>query len=69
MLDEEIWMGDQMDNTVVKPNKILSYGITIQENPFSIVPMFISTEDHEFSLSLASKFTVLGVDTRTPTDE
>ena len=69
MLDEEIWMGDQMENTVVKPNKILSYGITIQENPFSIVPMFISTEDHEFSLPLASKFTVLGVDTRTPTDE
>jgi hypothetical protein len=67
ILNEAIWMGDKMDHTLVNPNQLRAYGLTVQDNPFSEAPIFISTEGHEFILPLASKGTILGVTTRTPT--
>ncbi len=69
ILNEAIWMGDKMDHTLVNPNQLRAYGLTVQDNPFSEAPIFISTEGHEFILPLASKGTILGVTTRTPTDQ
>ena len=68
ILNREICMDKQMQHTLVNPNHISSYGITVQDNPLSNAPILISTEDHEFSLPLVRKVTLLGVDTRTPTD-
>ena len=61
-------MGNKMEHTLVNPNQICSYVITVQDNPFSNSPIFISTEDHGFSLPLVIKETLLGVAIRTPTD-
>ena len=47
ILNEEIWMGNQMENTLVKPKHICSYRITLQGNPFSGAPILISIEDHK----------------------
>ncbi len=69
ILNEAIWMGDQMEHTLINPNQLRAYGITVQDNPFDPAPIFISTEDNEFTLPLSSKGTVLGVATRTPTDQ
>jgi hypothetical protein len=68
ILNEAIWMGEQMEHTLVNPNQLRAYGITVQDNPFAEAPIFISTEGNEFTLPLASKGTTLGVPTRTPTD-
>jgi hypothetical protein len=69
ILNEAIWMGDQMEHTLINPNQLRAYGITVHDNPFDLAPIFISTEDDEFTLPLNSKGTVLGVATRTPTDQ
>ena len=68
ILNEVIWMGDKMDHTLVNPNQLRAYGLNVQDNPFSDSPIFISTEGNEFVLPLSSKGTILGVTTRTPTD-
>jgi hypothetical protein len=68
ILNEAIWMGDKMDHTPVNPNQLRAFGLNVQDNPFSDAPIFIGTEGHEFMLPLASKCTILGVTTRTPTD-
>ena len=67
ILNEAIWMGETMYHTLVNPNQLHAYGMTVQDNPFAEAPIFIVTEDHEFMLMLSSKGTILGVTTRNPT--
>jgi hypothetical protein len=63
-------MGDQMEHTLINPKQLQAYGtITMQDNPLFRTPTFISTEDNKFILPLFSKGTVLGVATRTLTDQ
>jgi hypothetical protein len=69
ILNKAIWMGDQMEHTLINPNQLRAYGITVQNNPFDPAPIFISTEDNEFTLTLNSKGMVIGVATRTPTNQ
>jgi hypothetical protein len=63
-------MGDKMEHTLVNPNQLRAYGFTVQDNPFSTSPTFISTEGHGFSMPLKSKgsTSILGVITRIPAD-
>ena len=68
VFNEAIWMGDKMDHTLVNPNQLRSYGITVQDNPFSDSPIFISTEGNEFVLPLSCRGTILSAKTRTPTE-
>jgi hypothetical protein len=69
ILNQAIWMGDKMRHTLVNPNQLRAYGITVQDNPFIEAPIFISTEDNNFSVPLSCKGTILGVATRTPTEQ
>ena len=68
IFNEAIWMGNLLDHTLVNPNQLRAYGITVQDNPFSKAPIYISTEDNDFTIPLTSKGTILGVNSRTPTD-
>ena len=56
-----------MDHTLVNLNQLRSYGMIVQDNPFTEAPIFIPTEHHDFMPPLSSKETILGVTTRTPT--
>ncbi len=67
ILNEAIWLGEQMDHTLVNPNQLRAFGIKVQDNPFDQAPLFLATEDSEFSLPLECKGTIIGVTTRTPT--
>ena len=67
ILNEAICMGETMDHTLGNPNKLHTYGIIVQYNPFAEAPIFIATEDHEFMLPMYSKGTILGFTTRIPT--
>ena len=69
ILKEAIWMGETMKHTLVNPNQMRVYGMTAQDNPFSEVPIFIATEDHDFMIPLSSKGTILVVTTINPTDK
>ena len=68
ILNEAIWMGDKMQHTLINPNQLRAYGVSVQDNPFSEAPTFIATEDYEFVLPLTCTGTILGVATRTPTE-
>ena len=68
-LNGAIWMGETMDHTLVNPNQLLAYRMTVQDNPFSESPIFIATEDHDFMLLLSSKGAKIGFTTRTPTEK
>ena len=67
IINEAICMGETMDHTLVNPNQLRAYGMTVQNNPFAKAPIFIATEDHDFMLPLSSKGTILGVTIKNPT--
>ena len=57
-----------MKHTLVNPNQICYYVITVQNISFTDAPIFISMEDYEFSLIFVSKVEVLRASNRTPTN-
>ena len=59
ILNEAIWMGETMDHTLVNPNQMRAYGMTVQDNPFAEAPIFIATEEHDFIIPLSSKGNIL----------
>ena len=48
ILHEAIWLGEQMDHTLVNPNQLRAFGIKVQDNPFDQAPLFLATDDGEF---------------------
>jgi hypothetical protein len=68
IFNEAIWMGDKMDHTLVNPNQLRSFGITVQDNPFAEAPTYLSTKDNDFVMPLSSSGTIIKAPTRTPTD-
>ena len=66
---EALWMGDVLDHSLINPNQLRHYGVTVQDNPYHTDQMHIATEDEEFLLPLLSDGTTIYFDTRTPTDQ
>ena len=69
VMHEGLWMGDQMDNSLLNPNQLRHFGVEVQDNPFSKTPMHIMTEDSSFVMPLTMQGTIASVETRTPTQE
>ena len=61
ILNKAIWMGETMDHTLMNPNQLRAYGMTVQDNPFSEAPIYIATYYHDLMILLTSKGTMLGV--------
>ena len=63
---ESLRMGDKLDSTLVNPNQLRAYSVSIQENPFDIKSLSITTDDA--SVELYFKGTIICGDTWTPTE-
>ena len=63
---ESLWMGNKLDHTLVNPNQLRAYGVSVQDNPFDTKPLSITTNDA--SVKLYSEGTIICGDTRTPTE-
>ena len=63
---ESVWMGDKLDHTLVNPNQLRAYGVSVQDNPFDAKPLSITTDDA--SVELYSEGMIICRDTRTPTE-
>ena len=63
---ESLWMGDKLDHTLVNPNQLRAYGVSVQDNPFDAKPLSITTDDA--SVELYSEGTLICGDTLTPTE-
>ena len=69
VLNEALWMGDTMDHSLVNPNQLRHFGIQVQDDPMSQVPLSIKTEDNEFCMQLSMKGTIIFAETHSPTDQ
>jgi hypothetical protein len=69
VFSEALWMGAVLDHSLVNPNQLRHYGVTVQDNPFSTTQMHIATEDGNFIIPLAADGTTIHFPTRTPTDK
>ena len=65
---EALWMGPHLDHSLINPNQLRHYGLTVQDNPFSSMEMHIATADNAFILPLYTMGTTLYFDSHTPTD-
>ena len=63
---ESLWMGNKLDHTLVNPNQLRDYGVSVQDNPFGAKPLSITTND--VSVELYLEGTIICGDTRTPTE-
>ena len=59
-------MGDKLDHTLVNPNQLWAYGVSVQDNPFDTKPLPITTND--VSVKSYSEGTIICGDTRMPTE-
>jgi hypothetical protein len=69
VLNEAIWMADKLEHTLINPNQLRAFGLTVQDNPFSAAPIYIATEDKEDIVPLTCTGTILMASTRTPTNK
>ena len=78
VFNEELWMGNSMQLSLINPNQSRYYGVQVQDNPMSNLPLSIVTEDNDFSMDLTEDndfsmdLTMAGSivypETHTPTD-
>ena len=69
ILNEALWMGDSMKHTLINPNQLRHYGVKVQDNPCSVEPIHIMTEDSSFNLELKMRGTTIFADTFTPSEK
>ena len=69
VFNEGLWMGDKMDHSLINPNHLRLYSVTIQYNPVCDSPLYIMTEEGEFVLPLRMKGTNVMANTHMPTTE
>ena len=64
---EALWMGDVLDHSLINPNQLRHFGVTVQDNPYSDTALHI-TNDDDLVLPLHTQGTTIYFDSRTPTD-
>ena len=67
VLNECLWMGDTMEQTLINPNQLRHYGTMVKDDPTSEYPMSITSPDHDISLPLKMDGTIVFLDSHTPT--
>jgi hypothetical protein len=67
VVNEGLWMPDTATSSLINPNQLRAYGITVHDNPFA-GPMNISNGGEEDVISI-SMFAVGTIKTRTPIQE
>ena len=55
---ESLWMGHKLDHTLVNPNQLCAYGVSVQDNPFDTKPLSITTNDASVELYLGGRSSV-----------
>jgi Reverse transcriptase (RNA-dependent DNA polymerase) len=64
---EAIWMGSQLDHSLLNPNQMRHHGIIVQDNPYADVGLQLTANADDFAIPLQSDGTVIYFNSRTPT--
>ena len=67
--EEALWMGDSMQTTLINPNQSRHFGVVIQNDPISNIPMHLRTKDASFSLPIYMQRTIAGFTSHTPSED
>ena len=65
---EAIWI-QKLPNSLINPNQLRYFGIFVQDDPTSTIPLHIRTEDARFNMPLKMKGTVIFEEKRKPTEK
>ena len=65
---EAIWMGDQLEHSLIHPNQLRHYGVTVQDNPYASTSLHMASPDDEFIMPMQADGTTIFFDSRTPTN-
>ena len=68
VFNEALWM-PELDCTLINPNQLRHFGISVQDDPTSDSPLFISTESDKFVMPLEMTSTTIFANTCTPTQD
>ena len=69
ILHEGLWMNTTMEHTLVNPNPLQHFSVTVQDNPYSNSTLYIEYPDLDFVLPLIVEGTNILAHNRTPTGE
>ena len=64
---ETLWMGDTMNHSLINPNQLRYFGVHVQDDPTSVRPLSIITENGDFAMEMQRKGTIISFNTHTPT--
>jgi hypothetical protein len=59
VFNEAIWMGDVLDHSLINPNQLRAFGITVQDNPYSPTAMHIAAETDDFLFPMSADFSAV----------
>ena len=62
-------MNNTTEHTLVKPNQLRHFGVTVQDNPYSSSSFYIESPDRDFVLTLIVEGTNILAHTRTQTGD
>ena len=69
IFNEALWLGDQMQHTLINPNQLRYYGLLVKDDPYAKdEPMRIESESGDIVLPLKSDGTIIFLETWSPTD-
>ena len=57
-----------MEHSLLNPNQLQHFGVTVQDNPFADAPLYISTENGDFVFPLEILGKNIVAKNRTPTE-
>jgi len=66
---EALWMGHSLEHSLINPNQLQHYGTKVQDDPTSLHPLSIITEENDFCMPLYMDGTIVYADTHSPSDK
>ena len=69
ILHERLWMNSTMEHTLVNPNQLRHFGVTVKDNPYINSPLYIEYPVCDFVLPLILEGTNITAHNRIPNGE
>ena len=69
VINDSLWMGDVLDNSLLNPNQLRHHGVKVQDNPYDDTELHMATEDGDFIIPLQATGAIISLCTRNPTDQ
>jgi hypothetical protein len=63
-----VWMGAQLDHSLINPNQLRHHGIVVQDNPYADTSMHLASHNDEFIMPMQAEGTTIFFDSRTQTN-